>query len=476
MFEWYRCAQVCYSYLSDVSSASQNPRDADSEFRRSKWWTRGWTLQELLCPHWLQFYDRDWCEIGSKSNLRDLITSITGISHLFDFQSASVAQKMSWASRRQTARIEDQAYCLMGLFNVHIPPLYGEGEHAFVRLQVEILNQIDDESLFAWTGHGHLPTNFGMGLLAPSPAYFQRSGKVKRLKWDLERTPHTMTSKGVRLEVPSTRKEKWEDDYEADVVPLEAGDELGQLALLLYRNTSGTYNRKSHLSYIELKKGGIHKVKFPRSVFYVSQPRPFKGREFPSKLVFDTRCLEAMGFTYVGYKQFPRRECAKLSGQKDPRGPVLRILKSTWHGIMMVFEKEDQSITLFVDLSKEGLWVDFTTQDVQSYIYESKGKPEIFLNMGNLTTDRISRSLPDSSSITLFLKKDPELGNSGYVLEVSVDPYGGIPWPAIAISSEMMRNDDETGPLGSNRLVMNTEGNEPVQNDSNILPIRFINK
>lgn len=373
---------------------------------------------------------------------------------------------MSWASERQTARIEDQAYCLMGLFNVHIPPLYGEGEHAFVRLQVEILNQIDDESLFAWTGHGQLPTRFGMGLLAPSPAYFQRSGKVKKLRWDIERTPHAMTSKGVRLEVPSMRKEKWEEDYEADVVPIEAGDENGQIALLLYRNTSGTYNRKSHLSYIELKKSGFQKLKFPRSVFYVSQPRPFKGREFPSKIVFDIRSLEALGYQYVGYKQFPRRECAKLSSQKDPRGPVLRILKSTWHGVMILLEKEGQSITLFVDLSQEGLWVDFTTQDCKNYIYESKGKPEVFLKMDNLTTDRISKTMPDSSSMTLFLRKDPELGTSGYILDVIVDPDGGLPWPVVPTSLEMRRDDIEAVSLGMNRLMMNMEGEEFVQKES----------
>jgi hypothetical protein len=128
MFDWYRNAQVCYAYLSDVSSASSSHHDLNSSFRNSKWFTRGWTLQELLAPHWIQFFDEEWTEIGTKSSLRELITSITGIEHLFNFNDASVAQKMCWASNRETTRLEDQAYCLMGLFGVKMPPLYEVAE------------------------------------------------------------------------------------------------------------------------------------------------------------------------------------------------------------------------------------------------------------------------------------------------------------------------------------------------------------
>lgn len=144
MYKWYQKAQICYAYLSDVEAGRH-----DEQFSKSKWFTRGWTLQELLAPSHVVFYDSTWNEIGTKSYLKDEITLITGISSLFDIDKACVAEKMSWASRRETTRVEDIAYCLMGLFGVHMTPLYGEGHNSFIRLQLEILSRSDDESIFA---------------------------------------------------------------------------------------------------------------------------------------------------------------------------------------------------------------------------------------------------------------------------------------------------------------------------------------
>lgn len=108
MFRWYRDAGICYAYLSDVSGPLEKANNKDA-FRFSKWFTRGWTLQELLAPDDLTFFDMNWQEIGTKEGLRDTIARVTGIRHLFNFEDASVAQKMSWASKRETTRIEDQA-------------------------------------------------------------------------------------------------------------------------------------------------------------------------------------------------------------------------------------------------------------------------------------------------------------------------------------------------------------------------------
>lgn len=129
MFRWYREADVCYAYLSDVPSGgdSENLQQPNSAFRCSQWFTRGWTLQELLAPETVVFFNADWEDIGTKYSMEDLLSSITGISLFEDFDSACVAQKFSWGSKRQTTREEDGAYCLMGLFGVHMLPLYGEG-------------------------------------------------------------------------------------------------------------------------------------------------------------------------------------------------------------------------------------------------------------------------------------------------------------------------------------------------------------
>ncbi|KAK4457972.1 heterokaryon incompatibility protein-domain-containing protein, partial [Cladorrhinum samala] len=151
MFQWYGDADVCYAFLSDVDG-SEDPHSPDSGFQKSRWFTRGWTLQELIAPPIVIFYDEDWDEIGSRAKLQSLIVSITNINaeyfETMDLSQFSAAQKMSWASNRQTTRVEDMAYCLLGLFDINMPLLYGEGEKAFLRLQEEILRQSEDDSLF----------------------------------------------------------------------------------------------------------------------------------------------------------------------------------------------------------------------------------------------------------------------------------------------------------------------------------------
>lgn len=171
MFNWYERAAVCYAYLSDVSASTDLNTiiDDDSEFRQSKWFTRGWTLQELLAPSDLVFFNREWIEIGTKRTIVDLISQITGIRHIWGYHTASVAEKMSWASKRETTRIEDRAYSLLGIFGVSMTPLYGEGNNAFHRLQLEILSISDDESIFVWEDEDELTG----GLLAQSASAFR---------------------------------------------------------------------------------------------------------------------------------------------------------------------------------------------------------------------------------------------------------------------------------------------------------------
>jgi hypothetical protein len=150
MYRWYQKSQVCYAYLVDVPDATTDHSRPESLFQQSKWFTRGWTLQELLAPTFVEFYDQNWIEIGTKSSMRALVQKITNISTLVDIDKACVAEKLSWASTRVTTRIEDLAYCLMGLFDINMPLLYGEGHNAFLRLQLEIWNRTNDESIFAW--------------------------------------------------------------------------------------------------------------------------------------------------------------------------------------------------------------------------------------------------------------------------------------------------------------------------------------
>ena len=130
-----------------------------------------------MAPGTVNFYDRDWRETGTKSSLTLQISRVTGISSqdMTDPQSANVAAKMSWASRRQTSRVEDMAYSLLGIFDLTMPLLYGEGNNAFKRLQHELIAaRSDDESIYAWTHDGPRPS----GMLAQSPVAFADSGDI----------------------------------------------------------------------------------------------------------------------------------------------------------------------------------------------------------------------------------------------------------------------------------------------------------
>ncbi|RYP73942.1 hypothetical protein DL769_004113 [Monosporascus sp. CRB-8-3] len=125
MFRWYQKAQICYAFLSDVPPGA-DPHDPQSEFFSSRWFRRGWTLQELLAQPNVRFYDSVWSHLGTKGDLSDAIENITGIPSLFllgitELCYASVAQRMSWAAGRVTKREEDIAYCLLGIFGVIIP-------------------------------------------------------------------------------------------------------------------------------------------------------------------------------------------------------------------------------------------------------------------------------------------------------------------------------------------------------------------
>ncbi|KAI0372741.1 HET-domain-containing protein [Pilatotrama ljubarskyi] len=154
MYEWYAAADVCFAYLYDVSD-KEHPKKHTSSFRQSKWFRRGWTLQELIAPKSLEFVSAEWRFIGTKASLAQVVEEITGIqreilTHERSLSTVSVARRMSWASRRQTKRPEDESYSLMGIFGVKMPTIYGEGRAAFLRLQEEILRTIRDQSIFAW--------------------------------------------------------------------------------------------------------------------------------------------------------------------------------------------------------------------------------------------------------------------------------------------------------------------------------------
>ncbi|KAF6809138.1 het domain-containing protein [Colletotrichum sojae] len=161
MFAWYQEAALCYVYMADVPPSTYHMMEQkDSSFRNGRWFTRGWTLQELIAPRLAVFYADD-CRVPAEF---------------------SIAQIMSWASTRTTTRTEDLAYCLLGLFGVNMPLLFGEGPRAFLRLQQELIKISDDRSIFAFDS-ASTP-------LATSPTLFSRSRHI--LPRSLPIPPHSL--------------------------------------------------------------------------------------------------------------------------------------------------------------------------------------------------------------------------------------------------------------------------------------------
>lgn len=195
MYRWYQRSTECYVFLDDVKWLQDQdlPSSVDftyqnwQSFRNSRWFSRGWTLQELLAPDDVQFYSWDGTFLGCRSDLAEVSSSICGIGTDYlnkgcPIAHASVARRMSWAANRNTTKKEDVAYSHLGIFDISMPLLYGEGEKAFLRLQLAIMDRTDDDSILAWNIKTlYDSTNDAWtGILARSPHDFHGSVTVAR--------------------------------------------------------------------------------------------------------------------------------------------------------------------------------------------------------------------------------------------------------------------------------------------------------
>jgi hypothetical protein len=165
MWKWYENSHCCYAYLKDVhASPSWDQPSFESQFENSEWFRRGWTLQELLAPRKVIFLNSSWFSVGTRRDSAAMVEKACGIpqnalilrDHSIQLHD-TVAARMSWSRDRKTSRKEDEAYCLMGLFSVNMPLLYGEGPAAFRRLCEEILKMSNDDSLLLHGGEDILP-------------------------------------------------------------------------------------------------------------------------------------------------------------------------------------------------------------------------------------------------------------------------------------------------------------------------------
>lgn len=233
MYKWYESSMVCYAYLSDVASVEKFKKKINSTLAAPRWFKRGWTLQELIAPLRVKFFSKGWRLLGSKQGLSSVLSKWTGIQvsvleHQVTIHDVSVANRMHWASKRRTTRVEDIAYCLLGIFDVNMPLLYGEGMRAFERLQEQILRTTNDSTIFLWQLRDPdkcpsrpwlqtMRTNRLGSMFASSPREFDRICNAVSLTDDDSSEPQLVPRvKGLRITLPM--RQACKNDF--DVFPL----------------------------------------------------------------------------------------------------------------------------------------------------------------------------------------------------------------------------------------------------------------
>ncbi|RYC57487.1 hypothetical protein CHU98_g8725 [Xylaria longipes] len=296
MFRWYKNAAVCYAYLSDVQSMS--------DFPASKWFTRGWTLQELIAPDSVVFLNASWQEIGTKASSMSIISEVSGIDENIlgtvrprrditeSLRQLSTARKLSWAATRVTTKVEDMAYCLLGLLDVNMPLIYGEGVKAFRRLQGEIMNSSDDDSIFAWSHYSEEYSGSFSGILADSPrcfggmngiacqpglsvgpsSVFKISKNSAKLRISIAGTIRSLLYDHVgslslirrvsetRQSLMSTIRNDYPEDHtvlDATVGILQCRTAFGRIVLLLYEHDTDLYSRYHFDGHLYFLRDGM---------------------------------------------------------------------------------------------------------------------------------------------------------------------------------------------------------------------------
>ena len=258
----FRCWS--HAYLDDLPAKRQaGTKMQRGAFRRSEWFRRGWTLQELLAPKDVIFCDREWNLYGSRFDLASSIAATTGIDEAFlngiyEPRQASVAMRMSWASTRSTTRSEDIAYCLLGIFDVSMPPIYGEKEEAFARLQHKIIRSSDDESIFAWKSE-----IISGGILAKSPHDFKDARRIVNIRLKpVERLPYFIADKGLQIRSASDTQAEINADCSTgqpmgyDYHVLELGGFIGSIGALTAEDSDVEQSWEDGALTIELRRYG----------------------------------------------------------------------------------------------------------------------------------------------------------------------------------------------------------------------------
>lgn len=458
MYRWYQNAEVCYAYMVDMKVYSEN-----EEFRESRWFERGWTLQELLASRIMFFYDQEWREIGTKLSLRTEISRASRIreEHIENPMEASVAAKMSWAARRETTRLEDIAYCLMGLFEVNMPLLYGEGSKAFRRLQEMILQKTSDESLFTWgigSASAHplasIWVHRPVSLFAHSPDDFTWSGDIIPMANPLlYRRPSVITNSGLEIDVHTdllirNRDPSWGGTH-TDMM-INSGNHISVLLLnCVYKDWEDyplfiPLSRRTENSYVRDFSG-----KLPRcSIEAVKQTGPFDSRRVYIEAEYDPLYGQFFGKFCIPadalIKLAPPGHGFSLAEEtisrftnrasRDRSRPILRVDLGGWQlpdrysedSLMFSNTHGETFILKFVKMSNQhkGFKVyipggPVNLEDLRRQRINLCGMDDFFAST-NPTDRKSGISLQADSEISISMRKKLLVGVVFYVVEINV--------------------------------------------------------
>ncbi|TBU47589.1 heterokaryon incompatibility protein-domain-containing protein [Dichomitus squalens] len=369
MFFWYSRSNVCYAYLVDVPNGKET--DAQSRFHTSRWFSRGWTLQELIAPRALLFLSRDWQLFGTKAALSGAIEKITGIElsvlkQQKPLSAIPVIVRMAWAAKRETEKVEDRAYSLFGIFDVHLPMSYGEGDRAFFRLQAALLQTIPDQTIFAWGARLFLESppkgrtavlfrtpDHHASFVATTPQDFVDATRFRPFSGDLSPFGLTHipiaefrnTPYGMRTQLPSLPISVLFDDNDLKlhrsattaqwyllILSCEHPDKGGHLvARVCFSDTVGSHEPKL------LQRGFVllstSRGKDQASLFDTFILSPTEVQQSHSKLIIDTVYLPFIWFS--SSYSWDRSEYARQMASSAPDNSALSVQLTKWSEVAL---------------------------------------------------------------------------------------------------------------------------------------------
>lgn len=282
MFSWYRESASCYVYLEDVSVIldKADRRTWEASFRGSRWFTRGWTLQELLAPQSVCFFSREGVPLGDKNSLGAIIHEVTGIptealrgDALSNF---SVDERFSWSAPRRAKRREDKAYCLMGIFNIFMPVMYGEEDHAYYRLK----QAINDKE------HPNLNLDQYVKMLP-----YAKDASFK----SLEEQHENVCLNNTRTELLDYVYKWIEGDDERRIFWLKGMAGTGKSTIA--RTVARKYDRALLVGSFFFSRGGGNRSKAERLVTTTRGPRSTSPRPWRASRTLWTTCCATSGST-----------------------------------------------------------------------------------------------------------------------------------------------------------------------------------